>query len=98
VGYGTSITALSAINAHPSRRLNQLWSCPASVDSFSSSVFDLLSINPTPQSQSAAAGGRSSGLFFSSLRRKLTAYKAAGAAISFYPWLWYPRQMPVATG
>jgi hypothetical protein len=68
------------------------------VDSFSSSLFDPFSINLIPQAQSAAAGGRSSGLIFSRLRRKSTAYKAPGAAISFGPWLRYPRQMGVATG
>jgi hypothetical protein len=39
---------------------DEIWTCPASVDSFSSSVFDLLSINLTPHARSAAAGGRSS--------------------------------------
>ena len=41
-----------------------MWSCPGSVDSFSSLFLDLVSINLTPQAQSAAAGGRSSGDFF----------------------------------
>jgi len=46
------------------------WTCPASVDSFSSSFFDLLSINLTPHAQSAAAGGRSSVRIFSFARQK----------------------------
>jgi hypothetical protein len=80
------------------KALQDEWSCPASVDSFSSSLFDPLSINLTPQTRSAAAGGRSSELIFSYLRQKSTAYKAPGAVISFGPWLRYPRQMGVATG
>jgi hypothetical protein len=40
------------------------WSYPGSVDSLSSSLFDLVSINLTPQAQSAAAGGRSSERIF----------------------------------
>jgi hypothetical protein len=74
----------------------QLWSCPGSVDSLSSSFLDLVSIDLTPTARSAAAGGRSSGRIFSSVRRKSIAYKAPGAEISLEPWPWYPRKFHAA--
>jgi hypothetical protein len=67
------------------------------MDSLSSSLLDLVSINLTPQAQSAAAGGRSSGRIFSSVRQKSAAYKAQGAEISLDPWHWYPRNFRAAT-
>ena len=81
----------------PVTGLRQFWSCPGSVDSFSSSFLDLVSINFTPQARSAAAGGRSSERIFSSARQKSTAYKAPGAEISIDPWHWHPRKSHPAT-
>jgi len=67
-----------------------MWSCPGSVDSFSSSILDLFYINLTPLARSAAEGGRSSE-DFSSVCENSAAYKAPGAAISIGPWHWHPR-------
>jgi len=79
------------------RFYDSVWSCPGSVDSFSSSFLDLVSIDLTPAAQSVAAGGRSSGRIFSSVRRKSTAYKAPGTEISSDPWGWHPSLFAVAS-
>jgi hypothetical protein len=63
-----------------------IWSCPASVDSLSSSFLDLVSINLTPTARSAAgqAAEALGGCFLQSIKIR-TAYKVPGTEISIDP-------------
>jgi virulence plasmid B protein len=87
-GSGATNGTIYSVDIDGDGKQDLVWSCPGSVDSLSSSLLDLVSINITPQARSAAAGGRSSGGIFSSVRQKSTAYEAPGAEISLDPWPW----------
>jgi hypothetical protein len=72
-----------------------IWSCPGSVDSFSSSSLDLFSINLNPKRSLPPQAAEVLGVF-SPIRRKSTAYKVPGAAISTHPWPWHLCKLPAA--